>query len=157
MHSSPRWFWMGVCTLYRKALLPEIFISLSIIWKLFRQFRTLKGTGRKWKLFTGRGKGTELIPNLVSEFGMDGKMEWDREKWLTSMKFVSPDSNDEIDLDEFEPGPIIRQLISDKIGPQVEKTIDDMFYIKLREKVLKIMPRHWVKRIVDIVTFQVGQ
>ena len=83
-------------------------------------------------------------------------MELDREEWLTSMKFFSPDSNDEIDLDEFEPGPIIRQLISDKIGPQVEKTIDDMFYIKLREKVLKIMPRHWVKRIVDIVTFQVG-
>ena len=117
----------------------------------------MKGTGSKWKLFTGSGNGTELIPNLASEFGMDWKMEWDREEWLTSMKFVSPDSNDEIDLDEFEPGPIIRQLISDKIGPQVEKTIDDMFYIKLREKVLKIMPRHWVKRIVDIVTFQVGQ
>ena len=142
-------------------IVPKSFIArnlyLFIIWKLFRQFRTLKGTGSKWKLFTGSGNGTELIPNLASEFGMDGKMEWDREEWLTSMKFVSPDSNDEIDLDEFEPGPIIRQLISDKIGPQVEKTIDDMFYIKLREKVLKIMPRHWVKRIVDIVTFQVGQ
>ena len=156
MHSSPRWFWMGgLC------IVPKSFIArnlyLFIIWKLFRQFRTLKGTGSKWKLFTGSGNGTELIPNLASEFGMDGKMEWDREEWLTSMKFVSPDSNDEIDLDEFEPGPIIRQLISDKIGPQVEKTIDDMFYIKLREKVLKIMPRHWVKRIVDIVTFQVDQ
>ena len=142
-------------------IVPKSFIArnlhLFIILKHFRHFRTLKGTGSKWKLFTGSGNGTELIPNLASEFGMDGKMEWDREEWLTSMKFVSPDSNDEIDLDEFEPGPIIRQLISDKIGPQVEKTIDDMFYIKLREKVLKIMPRHWVKRIVDIVTFQVGQ
>ena len=120
-------------------IVPKSFIArnlyLFIIWKLFRQFRTLKGTGSKWKLFTGSGNGTELIPNLASEFVMDGKMEWDREEWLTSMKFVSPDSNDEIDLDEFEPGPIIRQLISDKIGPQVEKTIDDMFYIKLREKV----------------------
>ena len=86
---------------------------------------------------------------------MDGKMEWDMEEWLNNMNFSSHASDDEIDLDEFEPGPIIRQLISEQIGPQVEKTIDDMFYIKLREKVLKIMPRHWVKRIVDIVTFQV--
>ena len=63
-------------------------------------------------------------------------------------------SDDEYD-DDFEPGPVIRELISAQIGPKVEKTIDDMLYLKLRDKVLKIMPRHWVKRIVDIVTFQV--
>ena len=61
----------------------------------------------------------------------------------------------ESDDSDFEPGPYIRQAISQKIGPQVEKTIDDMLYLKLRSKLIKIMPRHWVKRIVDIVTFQV--
>ena len=54
-------------------------------------------------------------------------------------------------------GPIIQELINSKVGPAVESLIDDTLYVKLRENIIKIMPRHWVQRIVDIVSFQVSR
>ena len=55
------------------------------------------------------------------------------------------------DVSSFEEN--LQTLISSK----VDAFITDNIYVKLREKVFKILPEHWKQRIIDIVTFQVGR
>ena len=47
----------------------------------------------------------------------------------------------------------LQKLISSKL----DEIINQNVYVKLREKVFKILPEHWKQRIVDIVTFQVSR
>ena len=51
------------------------------------------------------------------------------------------------------PDSGLQKLISSKLDEIINKNI----YVKLREKVFKILPEHWKQRIVDIVTFQVSR
>ena len=51
------------------------------------------------------------------------------------------------------PDSGLQKLISSKL----DEIINQNIYVKLREKVFKILPEHWKQRIVDIVTFQVSR
>ena len=51
-------------------------------------------------------------------------------------------------------------------GPQIEPSglssrlsdfLDDSLYLNLRNKLIRILPDHWVHRIVNIITFQAKQ
>ena len=51
-------------------------------------------------------------------------------------------------------------------GPQIEPSglssrlsdfLDDSLYLNLRNKLIRILPEHWVHRIVNIITFQAKQ
>ena len=48
---------------------------------------------------------------------------------------------------------IYAQDLSDKIGSILEPNL----YLNLRDKVVRILPQHWVNRVVDIITFHAGQ
>ena len=51
------------------------------------------------------------------------------------------------------PDSGLQKLISSKL----DEIINQNIYVKLREKVFKILPEHWKQKIVDIVTFQVSR
>ena len=53
------------------------------------------------------------------------------------------------DSTQVGPGPEISEKLSN--------FLDDSLYISIRDRVIRILPQHWVDRIVRIITFQIGQ
>ena len=73
-------------------------------------------------------------------------------------KTKSNDINDESDSDpSVKDEPSFEENIQNLISSKLDEFITDNIYVKLREKVFKILPEHWKQRIIDIVTFQVGR
>ena len=77
--------------------------------------------------------------------------ETDDETGLPSNKTDKDKSSPESQSSSSETG--LQKLISSKL----DEIINQNIYVKLREKVFKILPEHWKQRIVDIVTFQVSR
>ena len=70
----------------------------------------------------------------------------------------SSDIDDGSDSDpSIKVEPSFEENIQNLISSKLDEFITDNIYVKLREKVFKILPEHWKQRIIDIVTFQVGR
>ena len=67
------------------------------------------------------------------------------------------DINDESDSDtSVKDEPSFEENLQNLISSKLDEFITDNIYVKLREKVFKILPEHWKQRIIDIVTFKLG-
>jgi hypothetical protein len=44
-------------------------------------------------------------------------------------------------------------FLAEKLGT----LLNGGLYLNIRDKVIKILPTHWVQRIIEIVSFQIGQ
>ena len=79
------------------------------------------------------------ISHDVTNFKLDN--------FVNFSSFSSPQT-----LFEDNPGED-ENFLADKIGSLLHGGL----YLNLRDKVIKILPTHWVQRIVEIVSFQIGQ
>ncbi len=67
---------------------------------------------------------------------------------LIDIEALAKDQNQTSTVQEVQ-----RQGLSDKI----EDILQDNLYLNLRDKLIRILPQHWVDRVVEIISFQAGQ
>ena len=81
--------------------------------------------------------------------------EYDKEN-----KTSISNNNESVDLDgEHNVNKVksFQENLQNIISSKLDELINDNIYVKLREKVFKILPEHWKQRIIDIVNFQVSR
>lgn len=49
------------------------------------------------------------------------------------------------------------QAVDESISSKLSDFLDDSLYLHLRKKIIRILPQHWIERIVKIITFQAGK
>ena len=73
--------------------------------------------------------------------------------------------NDLVNLDQFTLNEDSKNQQSQKnlehdqlsISSKLSDFLEDTLYVHIRERIIRILPQHWIDRIVRIITFQAGQ
>ena len=95
----------------------------------------------------------DLDDNEEEETDINNFNEYDQDN---ETKLTQNKSNVKLE-DSKSTTNLIQENLQKIISLKLDEFITDNIYVKLREKVFKILPEHWKQRIIDIVTFQVGR
>ena len=93
------------------------------------------------------------ISHDLTDFKLDNFVNFSSFSSPPSARINDGDAAADLGLGGFTEATNNDNFLAEKLGT----LLNGGLYLNLRDKVIKILPTHWVQRIIEIVSFQIGQ